>query len=694
MEKINLVRNKISEYPNGIEIHELAKALKMEGTSSFIELNKILNELEDNHELYRNEDNQFFDLKVAHIKEGTVIIKRNNNAYIDDEEFGLLEIRNEDLKGAMHKDVVLYQRKNRHAIILKIISHYSSAVVGLIRIRNGQVNFYADDFRMKDFKITNLKKFKLKDRQKVRCIITNYEKKEMILESIIAYLDDPRARELSILYSYNVPMDFTSTALNEACAFKDCISLKDYPKRKDLTNELIITIDGDDSKDFDDAISISKIDDDYLLKVHIADVSEYVKENSALDKNAKERSTSIYYADKVIPMLPKELSNGLCSLNPNVNRLAITVEMLIDKNGNQKDMKVYESIIKSHYRMTYNNVNKIIDGDETLKKEYHELLEMIDMMKELSTIIRHKREEGGSIDFKEEEAKLVIKDNKVVDIVLRNRGIAEKMIEDFMIEANVTIATYMKYLDYPMIYRNHDYPKPERITSFIETVESMGYTFKGNKYQIKSKQLRDCLEYYEGSDLEAIVSNLMLRSMAKATYQNISDGHYGLGLEDYCHFTSPIRRYPDLVVHRMLKKYIFNSNNLEDIDKDKKKNALLAKISSDNERRAINIERDIMDLKMCEYMKDKVGKTYDAIISSVLSFGFFVKLDNTVEGLVHVSELDGFYNYDEKLMALSNGEKTYHVGQKVRVKCIDVDLRRVSIDFKLYNKKKKAQRWI
>lgn len=673
---------------DGLDVHEIADALKMEDTSSFIALNRELNDLERDNDIFFGDDEKYYIVDDRKIKKGTVIIKRNNNAYIDDDE-GLFEIRSNDLKGAMNKDVVLYARYGHYARILKIISHYSSAVVGLIRIRKGKIEFYADDIRMKDFKITNLKNFKLKDRMKVRCIITNYIKKEMILESIITYLDDPRSRELSILYSYNVPMEFTSTALNECKTFKKYIDVKDYPKRADLTSELVMTIDGDDSKDFDDAISVYRQGEDYLLKVHIADVSEYVKENSALDKNARDRATSIYYADRVIPMLPLELSNGLCSLNPGVNRLTITAEMVYDRFGNQLDFKVYESVIKSKYRMTYNNVNKIFDGDETLRKEYSELLDMLDAGYELSSILRKRREDNGSIDFKDDEAKLIIKNDKVYDIVLRERGIAEKMIEDFMIGANVAVASYMKYLDYPMIYRNHDYPKTDRLLSFVEVVEQMGYKFKGNKYAIRSKQLRECLEYFEGSDLELVVSNLMLRSMAKAVYDNVPEGHYGLGLEDYCHFTSPIRRYPDLVVHRMLKKYVFSYDHLDDKDKDIKKNGEIANLASDRERRAVNIERDIMDLKRCEYMADKVGKIYDGVISSVLSFGFFVKLDNTVEGLVHVSELDGYYTFDEKMMVLRSDNQEYKVGMRVRVKVSDVDLRRCSIDFRLYNKRRK-----
>ena len=693
MEKMELLFKTLKGRVDGVDVHELAHILGMEEARDFVSLNRMLNSLVDDNLIFEGEDNRYYDLDTLEIKKGSLIIKRNNSAYIEDEAYGVLEVKENELKGAMNKDVVLYKRNKRTAEIVKILKHNIDCVVGLIRIRQGRVEFYPDDHRLKGFKITNLKQFKLKDRLKVRCIITNYEKKELKLESIIAFLDEPRARELSILFGYNVPMEFTSTALNEARSFNQKIRLEDYPSRKDLTDELIITIDGDDAKDFDDAISISKVDDKYLLKVHIADVSEYVTKNSALDKNAYSRGTSIYYANQVIPMLPFELSNELCSLKPHVNRLAMTVEMLLDDKGNLLDSNFYESVIKSKYRMTYSKVNQIIDGDEALRSEYHELLDMIDDMYALSKILRTKRENGGSIDFNEEEAKLIIKNDKVVDIKLRERGISERIIEDFMIEANVTVASYMKYLDYPMVYRNHDYPKEERILNFIEVLETLGYTFKGNKYQIKAKQLRDCLEYYKGTELEAIVSNLMLRSMAKAKYDNICEGHYGLGLENYCHFTSPIRRYPDLIVHRMLKKYVFKQDRFEDMEVDSKLNHQIAENMSEKERRAINIERDILDLKKAEYMQNKVGKIYDGIISSVLSFGFFVKLDNTVEGLVHVSTLDGRYEFDEKLGVLTCGNKSYSVGQKVTFFFFVFDLRRASVDFTLH-KKKRVQRWI
>ena len=392
-------------------------------------------------------------------------------------------------------------------------------------------------------------------------------------------------------------------------------------------------------------------------------------------------------------MLPFALSNELCSLKPNEKRLAMSVKMVIDQDGELKDTEIFESIIESKYRMTYTNVNKILDGDHETCAKYSELIPMLHEAYALSRIIRKKREDGGAIDFDEDESQLVIKDQKVIDIKPRVRGESEKMIEDFMISANVAVATYMKYLDYPMIYRNHDYPKEERLLQFVEVLEGMGYVFKGNKYQIKGKQLRDCLDYYRDSDMEMIVSNLMLRSMAKAVYDNVSIGHYGLGLENYCHFTSPIRRYPDLMVHRMVKKYLLNHNHYDEMDKDMKINQNIAKSMSEKERRAICIERDVLDLKKCEYMKNKVGQVYDGIICSVVSFGFFVKLENTVEGLVHISNLDGFYEYDEKIGVLKSDDNVYQVGQRLRVKCIDVDLRRVTIDFAIF-KKKRTQCWI
>lgn len=678
---------------NGLDVHELARLLECEQAQDFVALNKLLNELSDELEIYEDENHRYFSCEALKLKTGSLMIKRSGDAFIDDDERGLLEIDKQALKGAMDKDVVLYQASHKRAKIFKIIKHNIDCVVGLIRIRQGKVYFYPDDIRLKDYKITNLKQFKLNDKVKVRCFITDYEKKELKLESVIASLDDPQARELSILYSYNVPMSFSSTVENETKTFKSKILLEDYPERRNLTNQLVITIDGDDAKDFDDAICVEKDGDDYVLWVHIADVSYYVTKNSAIDKSAYERGTSIYYADHVLPMLPFALSNELCSLKPNENRLALSVKMVINAQGEVKDTEIFESVIESKYRMTYTNVNSILEGDHTLCAKYAELVPMIHDAYKLSRIIRKRREDGGSIDFDENESQLIIKNHKVVDIKPRVRGEAEKMIEDFMISANVAVATYMKYLDYPMIYRNHDYPKEERLLQFVEVLEGLGYVFKGNKYQIKGKQLRDCLNYYRDTDMEMIVSNLMLRSMAKAVYDNVSIGHYGLGLEDYCHFTSPIRRYPDLMVHRMVKKYVLSSDHYDEIEKDTKINQNIAKAMSEKERRAVAIERDVIDLKKCEFMADKVGQVYDGIISSVVSFGFFVKLENTVEGLVHVSNLDGFYEFDEKLGVLRSGNYTYQVGQRVRVKCIDVDLRRQTIDFVIF-KKKRIQRWI
>ena len=687
------ILNLLKEYPEGLDVHAIAQFLGCESGSDFVELNKLLNQLTDDLSIYMDENYLYYNCESLKLKTGTLMIKRSGNAFIEDDERGLLEVDSKELKGAMNRDIVLYHATHKHAKILKIVKHNIDCVVGLIRIRQGRPCFYPDDVRLKDFHVINLKDFKLHDRVKVRCVISDYAKKELKLESIIASLDNPEARELSILYGYNVPMEFTKTALNEAQAFGKTVAISDYANRRDLRDQLVITIDDERAKDFDDAISVSRDGDDYVLWVHIADVAHYVQPNSALDKNAYQRGTSVYYADKVLPMLPQALSNELCSLKPHEPRLAMSAKMTVDNHGEVKDTEIFESIVESKYRMTYTNVNKILDGDHETCSQYAEIVPMIHEAINLSRIIRKRREANGAIDFDENECELVIANHQVVDVKPRVRGESEKMIEDFMISANVAVATYMKYLDYPMIYRNHDYPKEERLLQFIEVVESLGYVFKGNKYQIKGSQLRDCLNYYHDTDMQMIVSNLMLRSMAKAVYDNVSIGHFGLGLTDYCHFTSPIRRYPDLIVHRMVKKYILNSDHYEDMANDMQTNQKTAKDMSEKERRAINIERDETDLKKCEYMSKRVGQVYDGIICSVVSFGFFVKLDNTIEGLVHISKLDGNYEYDEKLGTLKSDNNIYCVGQKLRVKCTQVDLRKMTIDFSIY-KKKRIQRWI
>lgn len=673
-----------------LTLEELKVFCHVENGEDYKDLVKSLNTLIAEKEIY--ELNGKYDLiNKENQKTGEIIIRRNKKVIIVEKDNVYETINNLNFSLLNH-DEVLYEKRNGKVFILNVIKHNLVYVVGLIRVKNGKVYFYPDDdYFPRDYKISNIKQFPLRDKLKVRLYISDYQKKEMKIERIIGHLYDAHVQEMSLLYAYDIPLDFNSTTINEAKTLDKPINVEDYEDRKDLSDELVITIDGDDAKDYDDAISLSYKGDNYLLKVHIADVSHYVVAKSSLDKEAFKRGTSIYYPNHVIPMLPFELSNGICSLRPNEKRLAMTVEMEIDKNGHTVSYEIYESIIESKYRMTYHDVNAILKNDELLCDKYKKLIPMINEAYELSNILKARRKETGGIEFDTDESYIKIENDEVVDVTVRQRGIAEGIIEDFMIAANVCVANHMKYLEYPMIYRNHDNPKDDRLAEFVNFVENLGYHFKGNKKAIHAKQLSDCLDYYKDEKSYPIIANYCLRSMAKAKYDSVSGSHFGLGLENYCHFTSPIRRYPDLIVHRMIKKYIIAKPDFSNFDNDFDANAKIAQRCNERERISVELERDLEDYYKCQYMKHHIGEVYEGVISSITSFGFYVKLDNTVEGLVHIKNLDGYFEL-LKDGSLSNGEKTYRIGDIVKIKCRDVDVVRNNIDFVLY--KKRQQKWI
>lgn len=689
MEKIVEYLRKLN---HPVTLEELKAFLNVKSGEELKELIKDLNNLIDKREIIEI-DGQYEMMLSDKRKIAEIVIKRNRHAYIYDGD-DALEVLNMNKFTLLNKDEVLYERLNNHqALIISVLKHHIVYVVGLIRIFDRKIHFFPDDDNFpRSFKLVNDQHLKLNDKTKVRCFVSNYEKKELKVERIIGRLYDPSVQALSILYTYDIDMEFTNTALNEAKTFSEDIKVSDFPNRHDLSEQLVITIDGDDAKDFDDAISVSKKGDNYLLYVHIADVSHYVRVKSSLDKQAYKRGTSIYYPGSVIPMLPFELSNGVCSLKPNENRLALTVEMEIDKQGQIVHYDFYESVIRSKYRMTYSDVNKILMGDEVLKEKYAKILDMIDDAYALSNILKAKRKLKGGIEFESDESYFEFENGQVVNVYPRVSGISEGIIEDFMIEANVCVADHMRYLEYPMIYRNHDNPKEEKLEAFINFVEKLGYHFKGNKKAIHARQLADCLESFKDELQYPVVSNYCLRSMAKAKYENESKGHFGLGLDNYCHFTSPIRRYPDLIVHRMLKKYVLNSPDFSELEKDSEQNIKIANNCSNKEKMATEIERDIDDLFKCQYMQKHVGEIFEGVISSITSFGFYVKLENTVEGLVHIKTLDNYYELKDD-GSLSDGFKSYRLGDIVKVKCREVDCLRGNIDFVLY-RKRHVQKWI
>lgn len=501
---------------------------------------------------------------------------------------------------------------------------------------------------------------------------------------------------LTIIKKFGLPEEFPDKVLNYAEGVEEEISPSEIKNRKDLRNIRMVTIDGEDAKDLDDAVSIEKLENGtYKLGVHIADVTHYVREKNPLDKEALKRATSVYLIDRVIPMLPRKLSNGICSLNPKVDRLTLSCTMIINKDGKVIDHEIYESVIKTSERMTYTDVTKILkDGDKDLIAKYEYLYEDFKAMEELCTILNKKRLKRGAIDFEFEESKIILNDKgKPVDIKPYEREIANRMIEEFMLIANETVAEHMYWTKLPFVYRIHENPDEEKLQKFKEFVYNLGYSVKWTQ-EIHPKTLQGVLDEVKGKKEETVISTLLLRSMMQARYAPECTGHFGLAAEYYCHFTSPIRRYPDLQIHRIIKEHLHGK-----ID-GKRSGKLVAivdnasKQSSEMERIAQEAEREVDDLKKAEYMLDRIGEEFSGMISSVTSFGLFVQLPNTIEGLVHIRDLDDdYYVYDEDHLCLigERTKKVYRLGDDVKVKCQKVDIPNREIFFKFIGESEDSQ---
>ncbi len=484
---------------------------------------------------------------------------------------------------------------------------------------------------------------------------------------------------LTIIKKNNLPEEFPIKVQEYAENIPEEIPKDEYDRRTDLRNLLTVTIDGEDAKDLDDAISLNKLPNgNYSLGVHIADVSNYVREKNPLDKEALKRGTSVYLIDRVIPMLPKKLSNGICSLNPNTDRLALSCLMEIDKNGKVVQHNIVESVIRSNERMTYTDVTKILrDKDAETMEKYGYLVDTFNLMEELCKILNKKRMARGAIDFDFPECKISLDDLGVpIKIEPYERGISNRIIEEFMLVCNETIAEHMFWTNLPFVYRIHEDPDEEKLMHFNEFVHNLGYVIKWGQ-EVHPKALQDIIEKVKGKKEEIVVSTLLLRSMKQARYSPECVGHFGLAARYYCHFTSPIRRYPDLIIHRIIKEFIngrLTDNKIKILEKEVEH---AAKQSSEMERVAQDAEREVDDLKKAEYMSKRIGEEFEGIISSVTNFGMFVELPNTIEGLVHMSTLeDDYYVYDEKHLSLV-GERTrniYKLGDEIRIRVLKVDM--------------------
>lgn len=510
-----------------------------------------------------------------------------------------------------------------------------------------------------------------------------------VVTETIGHKDEPGIEILSIVHKHNIRSEFPDEVLAEAEQVPDQISAADLKGRRDLRGQQIITIDGADAKDLDDAVTVERLDNGHFqLGVHIADVSHYVREDSALDKEAFERGTSSYLTDRVIPMLPQRLSNGICSLHPKVDRLTLSCEMEINQQGNVVAYNIFPSVIRSVERMTYEAVNHILEEKHPqTRKQYQSLVPMLEEMAELHHILEQKRRHRGAIDFDSDEAKIIVdKDGKAIDIELRERRVGERLIESFMLAANETVSEHYSKADLPILYRVHEQPDESKMKRFLEFITTFGLTAQASKDSITPKDLQGVMDRIKDEPYEAVISMLLLRSMQQARYDVDPIGHYGLGADYYSHFTSPIRRYPDLILHRLIHYYDEVGRSQQDKKRWASRLPDMAKHSSEAERRAIDAERETDELKKTEFMADKVGQEFMGTIISITGFGMFIQLPNTVEGLVHVSMMDDdYYRFDEDHLVMI-GERTgkvFRIGQPIKVKLMRADVEEVQIDFSI-----------
>ena len=529
---------------------------------------------------------------------------------------------------------------------------------------------------------------------KVVVEITDYGKEgrkpEGKVVEIIGHINDPGTDIMSIVKAYDLPVEFSEKIMHQVENVSNEVSTADMAGRMDFRDWQTVTIDGEDAKDLDDAITLTKEGDNYKLGVHIADVSNYVQEHSALDVEALSRGTSVYLVDRVIPMLPHKLSNGICSLNAGENRLTLSCVMTIDTKGNVIDHTIAESVIKVDRRMSYTSVKKILeDHDENEIGEYEELVPMFELMQELAAILRKKRMKRGSIDFDFPETKIVLDDKgKPVEIKPYERNVATKIIEDFMLLANETVAEDYYWQELPFVYRTHEAPDEEKIRTLATFINNFGYSMHIGVNEIRPKEIQKLLTKVEDTPEEAMISRLALRSMKQAKYTAENDGHFGLAADYYTHFTSPIRRYPDLQIHRIIKDNLRGRMNESKIEHYQSILLEVAKRSSEMERRADEAERETIKLKKTEYMQAHIGEEFDGVISGITKWGMYVELPNTIEGLVHVTNMtDDHYEYNEERYEMigMHTRKVYKLGEALRVQVLDADRLMRTIDFKIVN---------
>ncbi|MCE0738402.1 ribonuclease R [Bacillus sp. G16] len=690
-----------------LTVQELEEMLNITEAEEFKELVKALVTLEDKGLIVRTRSDRYGIPEKMNLIKGKISAHAKGFAFLLPEDTSLSDvfIPPTELNTAMNGDIVMVRLNSQSSgsrqegTVIRILERAIQRVVGTYTETRNFGFVIPDDKKItSDIFIPKNGENGAAEGHKVVVKLTSYPEGRMNaegeIETILGHKNDPGIDILSVIHKHGLPGEFPADAMEQASSTPDTIDEKDLKDRRDLRDQVIVTIDGADAKDLDDAVTVTKLDDgSYKLGVHIADVSHYVTENSPIDKEALERGTSVYLVDRVIPMIPHRLSNGICSLNPKVDRLTLSCEMTINSQGQVTEHQIFQSVIKTTERMTYSDVNKIlVDDDEELKQKYEPLVPMFKDMERLAEILRDKRMNRGAVDFDFKEAKVLVDDEGAVkDVVIRERSVAEKLIEEFMLVANETVAEHFHWMNVPFIYRIHEEPNAEKLQKFLEFVTTFGYVVKGTAGNIHPRALQSILDAVRDRPEETVISTVMLRSMKQAKYDPQSLGHFGLSTEFYTHFTSPIRRYPDLIVHRLIRTYLINGK-VDEATQEKWAERLpdIAEHTSTMERRAVDAERETDDLKKAEYMLDKIGEEFDGMISSVTNFGMFVELPNTIEGLVHVSFMtDDYYRFDEQHFAMI-GERTgnvFRIGDEITVKVVDVNKDERNIDFEIVGMK-------
>jgi ribonuclease R len=691
---------------------ELESHFGIEGDEEAQTFARLLDDLEQEGKIVRTRTRRYGVPERMNLLRGRLQVHSKGFAFLlpDEEGHPDVYIHPSDLKGAMNGDTVLVRVTAKDASgtrlegeVVRIVKRAVTELVGLFQSHESFGFVVPDDRRInKDIFIPREAFGGAVTGQKVVVRIVRYPEGRSLAQGeiveILGHKDDPGVDILSIVRKHGLPEKFPDDVLAEADAVPDAITEEEIVRqgRRDLRGKTIITIDGEDAKDLDDAVNMEILPNgNWLLGVHIADVGYYVRENSALDREAYNRGCSVYLVDRVIPMLPHRLSNGICSLNPHVDRLTLTCEMEFDARTLRRVRHdIYPSVIRSVERMTYTNVRKmLVDGDAELRERYAHIVDMLERMRELALALRQKRMQRGAIDFDLAEAKIIVDEQgKPVDVVKRERSVAEQIIEEFMLAANEAVAEHFHWLKIPFLYRVHEEPDSEKMFDFIRFVGNFGYVVRGKGGSVHPRALQTLLDEIQGTKEETVISTMMLRSMKQARYDAESLGHYGLAAEFYTHFTSPIRRYPDLVIHRIIREALENGGALP----EHRMEALgarmpdIARQSSERERLAVDAERDVEKMKKAEFMLDKIGEEFDGIVSGVTGFGMFVELDNTVEGLVRLSDMtDDYYHFHEQHMVLI-GERTarvFRIGDEVRVRVARVNMDEHTVEFELVDMK-------